>query len=144
MFDFMKAKETDSVKSKELLKNVVRSAGVDENQYTIVYACAVKGGVMSTKVSSHAVALSKDQSELLVIAMDTDGNCGEAQKIDTSTMSIKKTMKGAWKINSGDQEVEFGTFGPHTARNAKSMYMLPIRQEEEFKIVYDFLKDRLK
>lgn len=143
MFGLGKPSEEASQKSKAVLKNVISTAGVDPSGYTVAYGYFLKTGVFSKKIYNYALALAHDESELIIVEMDSNGNSGKVIRLNSSDIqSAKRNIQGTIVLKSNGQEDLKFMIPPYTTTMADNMFQLPVTQEEEFAVLDQFLKNK--
>lgn len=142
--DMMKASVEKSEATKQLMKSGLELQGVDASQYTVTYGYFLKKGLMKQTMYNYIVALSKENSDVIVVPMDPDGRCGEMIRFKTSEITNAKiTMQGELKFDvAGIKDTFKIMVPPYTAKGTETNYQMAIRQEDESELIRSFFKTK--
>ena len=129
----MGASDKDNQESWGIIKSAAAKKGMQREGYELAYGYYLQHGAFIKKFSHYAISFCPAKKEILLVAMDVDGDaCGTVIVLNASTIQkAKKDMQGNWVItDSGLSQALSISVPPFIGSANAGTGVLPISQEK--------------
>ena len=136
-----KPSDEKSMATHQLIETIFAGNVQKSDKYMIVYAYYIKTSLFGKKILNYVVGFSAEDTELVIIPIDSDGTSGSAVTLNKDQIvSAKRGLQGDTKIKTAGETYQF-VVPPYTPAASEATYMLPIIQEDEATKFMAFIKE---
>lgn len=138
-----KPKQEQSAQTHQLINQIFTNKVPQPQNFTVAYAYYMKSGIFSNKMYSYVIGFSSQNTSIVLIPLDSEGNSGDAIVLTAQDiLSVKTGMQGDTRIVTRNNKTEYRFIVPgYTPTSLAGAYILPIVQEEQAISFSKFIKE---
>lgn len=139
----LRPNEKKSEESWGIIRNILEEQSMNRDGTIAAYGNFTKKGLLRTKVYNYAISFQPSQKEILMVALDLNGNaCGNVLLLNKGNIKrVKKTMQGYWSIERSDSNETVDVFVmPYVPSVNEGAGLFPINQDDAAKQFDELMK----